>query len=89
MEYIPNKHWNILKEDPYLSTTLDDRARVTYRRAPTLKRKIAPSKLQSFEKDNPLCLIPIKGIYRCNKPLSKTCAFVRHGQKSFKHKKKS
>lgn len=44
IEYILNKQWNMLKQDPHLSTTLSERPKVTYRKAPTLKNKIAPSK---------------------------------------------
>lgn len=71
-----------------MNTTLCKRSKVTYRRNPTLKNKIAPSKLKCIKKDDPLCLIPLKGMYRCNKSLCKTCQFVNHGQKSFTHKDK-
>lgn len=86
MEHILSKHWNTLKQDPHLNTSLHQRPKVTYRRAPTLKNKIAPSKLKCKTKDNSLCLIPLVGMYRCNKPLCLTCGFVNHGQKSFTHK---
>ncbi|XP_077336748.1 transducin beta-like protein 2 isoform X2 [Lithobates pipiens] len=89
IEHILNKHWNVLKQDPHLITTLRERPKVTYRRASTLKNKIAPSNLKSIQKGNPLCLIPLKGMYRCNKPLCKTCNFIKHGQKSFTHKEKT
>lgn len=83
------RYYGKYKEDPLLNISLSDRPKVTYRRAPTLKNKIVPSKLKSIKIDNPLCLIPLIGIYRCNKPLCKTCTFVRHGQQSFQHKDKT
>lgn len=88
MEHILHKHWNILKQDPFLSNSLTNRPKITYRRAPTLKNKIAPSKPKCTKPNNPLVLIPLTGMYRCNKSLCKTCAFVRHGQRSFQHKDK-
>lgn len=54
-----------------------------------MKNKIEPCKLKCKKKKGPLCLIPLKGMYRCNKSLCKTCQFVNHGQKSFTHKDKT
>lgn len=88
MESIISKHWEILKQDPFLSSSICDKPRVTYRRAPSLKNKIAPSQLKA-QAPNPLCLIPLKGMYQCKKTLCKTCDFVQHGQKSFTHKGKT
>ncbi|XP_073448025.1 meiotic recombination protein DMC1/LIM15 homolog [Aquarana catesbeiana] len=47
MEAIFKKHWPILLEDPYLKPVLPNYPRITYRKAPNIKNKIAPSKLKS------------------------------------------
>lgn len=46
MESILKKHWPILLEDLHLKTLLPNIPKVTYRRAPNIKNKIAPSKLK-------------------------------------------
>lgn len=86
MENILNEHWNILKQDPHLNTIHCDKPKVFFRRAPTLKNKIAPSQLKCIKEKNPLCLIPLKVMYCCNKELCKTCKFMGHGQKNSKHR---
>lgn len=81
---ILSKHWNILQQDPLLKTILPTVPRITYRKAPNLKNKIAPSKLKTDQitTPNPTSLIPLVAMYRCNKA-HKTCSFVQHGKKSF------
>lgn len=69
MEHILHKHWNILKQDPFLNNSLTNKPKVTYRRAPTLKNKIAPSKPKCTKPNNSLVLIALTGMYRCNKSL--------------------
>lgn len=64
MENILNKHWNILTQDPHINSILGDSPEVMYRRAPTLKNKIAPSKQKETKEKNPLCSIPLKGMYQ-------------------------
>lgn len=83
MERILTNHWNIL-QDPHLLTILPEHTRVTYRKAPNLKNKIALSKLKSINtKPSPLVLIPLVGMYQCRKALCKTCHFIQHDKKSF------
>lgn len=87
MEKIMSKHWDILLQDPLLNTSLPTKPRVTYRKAPNLKNKIAPSKLiissSSQSTDHPITLIPLVGMFQCKKVLCKTCPYITHGQKSF------
>lgn len=84
MENILSNHWNILLQDPHLKTILPSRPKVTYRKAPNLKNKIAPSKFKStiISPSVPV-LLPLVGMYQCHKALCKTCTFIQHGQKSF------
>lgn len=87
MEKILRKHWDILQQDPHLRSILPTHPQVTYRRAPNLKNKIAPSKLKITSAFPPITpLIPLVGMFQCWKKLRKTCHFVQHGQKSFSTK---
>lgn len=89
MENVLKKHWNILSQDPHLKSILPNQPKVTYRRAPNLKSKIAPSRLRSTAPiHKSLELIPLVGMFQCKKARCKTCDFVKHGRKSFKHKGK-
>lgn len=90
MERILVSHWNILQQDPHQRTNNPECPRVTYHRAPNLKNKIAPSKFKSSIAPHvrPV-LIPLVGMYQCNKAFSKTCKFVQHGKKSFSTKGKT
>lgn len=57
-----------------------------YRRAPNIKAKIAPSKIPVSKKSfisKQLTLIPLVGMYRCNKALCLTCSHVTHSRKTF------
>lgn len=86
MEHIIKKHWSILTQDPHLSSSLPTAPKFTYRRAPNVKAKIAPSKIQSNNKlttSRQLTLIPLVGMYHCKKALCLTCAHVTHGKKTF------
>lgn len=84
MENILKKHWSILLQDPLLKTSLPLIPRITYRKAPSLKNRIAPSKLPIDKPiSNPTTLIPLVGMYQCKKARCKTCMFVEHGKKSF------
>lgn len=85
MESIKKKHWPILLEDIHLKTILPKFSKVTYRRAPNIKNKIAPSKLKplSIQPIPHICLLPLYGIFQCRKTLCKTCKYVQHGQKHF------
>lgn len=49
METIFKKHCQILLEDPHLKPLLPDIPRVTYRKAPNLKNKIAPSTTEGLD----------------------------------------
>lgn len=90
MENILQKHWNILQQDPLLKTILPNIPRITYRKAPSLKNKIAPSKFPSDHIiTNPTQLIPLVGMFQCKKIRCKTCSFVQHGKKSFVSKGKT
>lgn len=73
-------HWTILLQDPFLKPFIPDRPQVTYRRAPNLKTKIAPSKIRSRRTvlDKPI-LLPLIGMFQCRK----TCQYIQHGKKSF------
>ncbi|XP_075434146.1 uncharacterized protein LOC142471230 isoform X1 [Ascaphus truei] len=44
---ILNDHWSVLKCDPHLGPTLQDRATVTYRKARSIKSILAPTRLRS------------------------------------------
>ena len=84
MESILVKHWDILLQDPHLKPILPARPKITYRRAPNLKNKIAPSKLKPTPTTSVTStLIPLVGMYQCRKSRCKTCHFVQHGQKNF------
>lgn len=63
MESILKKHWPILLEDLQLKT-LPKFPKVTYRRAPNIKNKIAPSKLKplSIQPIPRICLLPLYGL---------------------------
>lgn len=86
MEQIITKHWSILTQDPHLSSSLPTVPKFAYRRAPNVKAKIAPSKIQVQKKSfisTQLTLIPLVGMYWCKKALCLTCSHVTHGRKTF------
>lgn len=90
MEKISENHWNILQKDLHLKTILPEHPRVTYRRAPNLRNKIAPSKFKPMlVSPNITILIPLVGMYQGHKALCKTCKFIQHGKKFFSTKDKT
>lgn len=94
MENIIKKHWSILKQDPHLSQCISDKPKFTYRRAPSIKGQIAPSKTKfstSWKNQTmkQLTLIPLLGMFQCKKALCLTCQNVTHGKKSFTHNGKT
>lgn len=46
MERIILKHWTILTKDPKLKSAIPPRLRFVYKKAPSIKNSIAPSKLK-------------------------------------------
>lgn len=90
MEHIVHKHWPILLQDPHLKDSIPNKPKFSYRKAPNIKGKIAPSKLKKkTNTSSSLQLFFMIGMYQCRKPLCLTCSFVQHGQKTFTIKNKT
>lgn len=87
IQNIVKKHWHILHMDPKLGPILPPAPQITFKRTPTLKNIVAPSKLKNYQKeknmdirsyfDNRTC------IFQCKKRGCLTCQFIQHGQSSF------
>lgn len=64
---------------------LPEHPRVIFRRASTIKNRIAQSCLwdRSSKAQGPWTFLSISGCYQCGKPRCKTCAHTRHGLHNF------
>ncbi|KAM4049825.1 uncharacterized protein ACNLHF_011749 isoform 3-T3 [Anomaloglossus baeobatrachus] len=52
------KHWKILQNDPFLKDAIPERPGITYRRAPSLKNQLAPSRLRkNTVKETTNCMV--------------------------------
>lgn len=72
--------------------SISDKPKFAYRKAPSIKSKLAPSKLKNKPpppRHSLPIILAITGMYQCRKPLCKTCQFVQHGQKEFRVKGKT
>lgn len=76
------KHWHILQRDPFLQNNLPEHPPVTFRRPPTIKNILAPSRLrQHKEKKKTACK---KGVFKCLRPRCKCCHEITHNSTTFK-----
>lgn len=80
IEKIVKKYWNIVKADRHLGTILPEKSRFTYRRAPTLRDRIAKDVLDP-PSQNKCSFFDGKGFYPC-----KTCYICRHTKETKKKK---
>lgn len=71
---ILKKHWHVLRSDPLLQCLIPSNPSIIYRRAKTLKSKLAPSEFRNHTRLN-ICEIPNKdkGSFKCNKTRCKCC----------------
>lgn len=72
--YIQNvvkKHWQILKKEPYLNTVLPAQQQITYRRQPTIKTILAPSKLRQYRGASNI--VKTKGAFKCSDTRCQCC----------------
>lgn len=81
IQQVFSKHWHILKKDPYLRDILPANPQITYKRPPTLKTILAPSKLRrhrmSANKDK------TKGVFRCKHKKCLCCSEINDKAKTF------
>ncbi|XP_075207972.1 uncharacterized protein LOC142312872 [Anomaloglossus baeobatrachus] len=78
---IIRRHWNVLRNDPYLRGVLPTTPGIIYRRAPTLKNILAPSRLKE-ELPTTVSYKPI-GVYRCDAKKCLCCNDIQHGRLHF------
>lgn len=77
---IVRKYWDIIKADRHLGAILPEKPRFTYRRAPTLRDRLARNVLDPPTKKN-FSFFEGKGYYPCKK-----CYTCRHTKESKKKK---
>lgn len=63
VEQIITKHWALLKADKHLNTILPDRPYFVYRKAPTLRDKIAKNIMDPPKRSNELSFFQGKGFF--------------------------
>lgn len=80
---ILQKHWYILGCDPYLKTTLPKHPQITYRRPPTFKNMLAPSRLRQHNTKKMGDLGP-KSSHRCQRPNCLCCGEITHNIRTFR-----
>lgn len=81
IQSILRKYWYILQRDPYLKTSILKNPRIIYRRPPTLKSILAPSRLKQHRQKESVELT--KGIFRCGKARCLCCREIAHKEKTF------
>lgn len=76
------KNWHILLCDPYLKTALSKHPQITYRRPPTFKNWLTPSRLRRHNVQNNICGAD-KGSYKCHRSKCLCCNEITHRAKMF------
>lgn len=75
-------NWLILQNDPVLKKIIPKKTAITFRKAPTIKSLVAPSRLRQHGE------VPIKssnkGSFKCNSIRCLCCKEITHGRKEFK-----
>lgn len=84
---ILQKNWFILKRDPYLKDIIAAQPNITFRRAPTLKNLLAPSKLKKHTKGPNMTYNGNIGSYKCQISRCLCCNEIEHKKISFKSNK--
>lgn len=80
---ILEKNWHLLLSDPYLKEIIPKRPPMIFKRAKTLKNKIAPSNFSRQKSTNNQTRKSITGSYRCQHSKCLCCQTISHGKKSF------
>lgn len=73
-----SKNWFILKSDPILKDIIPERPILTFRRAPTIKNIVAPSRLKQHKKKGVPEGLLKKGSYRCGSKRCCCCEEIQH-----------
>lgn len=82
---ILNDKWFILRNDPILKDLIPTRPLITFRRAPTIKNLLAPSRLKQHRNINAeLSSNRENGSFKCAQPRCKCCDIIKHNVTSFK-----
>lgn len=87
---ILEKHWHILKSDPYLCDLIPDKPLMIFRRAQTIKNILAPSNIKKSVKKPPATgtITPKKpGSYKCHKKKCLCCKSIMNKTSSFRNNK--
>lgn len=82
IQNIFRRHWYILKKDLFLQNILPDQPHIVYRRPPTLKTMLAPSKLRRH-KPNFNLTSKTKGAFKCGHKKCLCCLEVKDNTKVF------
>lgn len=80
---IVRKHWHILSCDPHLEKVLPKQPQITYRRPPTFKNILAPSRLRQHNTQQAIC-DKEKGSFRCQRSRCLCCNEISDRKKTFK-----
>lgn len=81
---ILNNRWFILQNDPILKEPIPKKTIITFKRDPTIKNSLAPSRLKQHK-----CLTEMKdthmeiGTFKCEQKRCKCCNIIKHGSTQF------
>lgn len=72
------------KERPYIENFDSGKPPITFRRAPTIKNILAPSRLKQHKTETASVHNVNKGSFRCTQTRCKCCVIIKHDAKDFK-----